>query len=151
MLLTRRTLVSTGTAATLVGISGIGRGAPPTSAQELGPFYPVSHLADVDADLTRVLGRTGVAKGTPINVLGRVIDTKGNPVSNARLEIWQANAAGRYLHPGDTKIRRRSTLISKGLRRFARTAMASSSSGQSNRALTLLAATGSGLRTFTWK
>ena len=103
MLLTRRRLVSTGAAATLVGISSLARGTPPTSAQELGPFYPVNHLADADADLTRVLGRTGVAKGTPINVLGRVIDTNGNAVPNARLEIWQANAAGRYLHPGDTK------------------------------------------------
>jgi protocatechuate 3,4-dioxygenase beta subunit len=98
---TRRNAILTGTAATLAGISGIGRSAVPTSAQELGPFYPVHHLADVDADLTRVRGRSGLAKGTPINVLGRVIDIKGNPVPNARLEIWQANAAGRYLHPGD--------------------------------------------------
>jgi protocatechuate 3,4-dioxygenase beta subunit len=98
---TRRNAILTGTAATLAGISGIGRSAVPTSAQELGPFYPVHHLADVDADLTRVRGRSGVAKGTPINVLGRVVDMKGNPVPNAGLQIWQANAAGRYLHPGD--------------------------------------------------
>ena len=98
---TRRNAILTGTAATLAGISGIGRSAVPTSAQELGPFYPVHHLADVDADLTRVRGRSGVARGTPINVLGRVVDMKGNPVPNARLEIWQANAAGRYMHPGD--------------------------------------------------
>jgi len=98
---TRRNAILTGTAATLAGISGIGRSAVPTSAQELGPFYPVQHLADVDADLTRVRGRSGIAKGTPINVLGRVVDMKGNPVANAQLEIWQANAAGRYFHPGD--------------------------------------------------
>jgi protocatechuate 3,4-dioxygenase beta subunit len=100
-IITRRNVILTGTAATLAGISGIGRSAVPTSAQELGPFYPVHHLADVDADLTRVQGQPGVAKGTPINVLGRVVDMKGNPVPNARLELWQANAAGRYLHPGD--------------------------------------------------
>ncbi|MES2136542.1 MAG: protocatechuate 3,4-dioxygenase [Pseudomonadota bacterium] len=100
-IITRRTAILTGTAATLAGIAGVGRGAGPTSAQELGPFYPVHHLADVDADLTRVRGRSGVARGTPINVVGRVIDVKGNPVGNARLEIWQANAAGRYMHPGD--------------------------------------------------
>lgn len=101
MLITRRTVIAAGSAATLTGISGIGRSAAPTSAQELGPFYPVHHLADVDADLTRVRGRSGTAKGTPINVLGRIVDMKGNPVPNAHLELWQANAAGRYLHPGD--------------------------------------------------
>lgn len=101
LIITRRTAILTGTAATIAGMSGLAKSAVPTSAQELGPFYPVHHLADVDADLTRVRGRTGLARGTPINVLGRVIDVKGNPVSNARLEIWQANAAGRYMHPGD--------------------------------------------------
>jgi protocatechuate 3,4-dioxygenase beta subunit len=100
-IITRRNVILTGTAATLAGISGIGRSSVPTSAQELGPFYPVHHLADVDADLTHVRGRPGIAKGTPINVLGRVVDMKGNPVANARLELWQANAGGRYLHPGD--------------------------------------------------
>jgi protocatechuate 3,4-dioxygenase beta subunit len=101
LIITRRNAILSGTAATLAGIAAMGRSAVPTSAQELGPFYPVHHLADVDADLTRVRGRSGIAKGTAINVLGRVVDTKGNPVPNARLEIWQANAAGRYLHPGD--------------------------------------------------
>lgn len=100
-IITRRTAILTGTAATLAGIAGVSRGAVPTSAQELGPFYPVHHLADVDADLTRVRGRSGIAKGTPINVLGRIVDMKGNAIPNARLEIWQANAAGRYFHPGD--------------------------------------------------
>lgn len=100
-IITRRTVILSGTAAAIAGISGVGKSAVPTSAQELGPFYPVHHLADVDADLTRVRGRSGVAKGTPINVLGRVVDLKGNAVANARLELWQANAAGRYLHPGD--------------------------------------------------
>jgi protocatechuate 3,4-dioxygenase beta subunit len=36
-----------------------------------------------------------------IEVSGRVIDMRGNPVKGARLELWQANAAGRYAHPGD--------------------------------------------------
>jgi protocatechuate 3,4-dioxygenase beta subunit len=102
MLITRRHLISTGTAATLATIAGIGRAQTPTSAQELGPFYPVHPLADTDADLTHLRGRPGVAKGTPINIIGRVLDTKGNPVRGARLDIWQANAAGRYRHPGDS-------------------------------------------------
>lgn len=36
------------------------------------------------------------------NVSGRVITTGGEPVAGARIEIWQANAAGRYAHPDDT-------------------------------------------------
>lgn len=101
MLITRRTVISTGAAATLVGISAPVRAVTPTSSQEMGPFYPVDHLPETDADLTRMAGASGDAKGTPINVIGRVLDMKGNPVANAKLEVWQANAGGRYRHPGD--------------------------------------------------
>ena len=72
-----------------------------TSAQDLGPFYPVAHPADHDADLTRVKGRNGTATGDPINVIGRIVDLQGNPIRNVRVELWQCNAAGRYDHPGD--------------------------------------------------
>lgn len=116
MLISRRNLVATGAAATIVGIAAPVRALTPTAAQELGPFYPVHHLPDVDADLTRVRGLAGVAKGTPINVIARVVDQKGNPVRGAHLEIWQANAAGRYLHPGDA---RNSAAIDPGFQGFA--------------------------------
>ena len=72
-----------------------------TSAQDLGPFYPIIRPADHDADLTRVKGRDGTAAGQPINVIGRIVDQRGNPVRDAQVEIWQCNAAGRYDHPGD--------------------------------------------------
>jgi protocatechuate 3,4-dioxygenase beta subunit len=72
-----------------------------TSAQDLGPFYPIIRPADHDADLTRVKGRSGTAAGQPIQVLGRIVDLHGNPIRNAQIEIWQCNAAGRYAHPGD--------------------------------------------------
>jgi len=101
MLITRRTLVSTGAAATLLGIAAPVRALTPTSDQAMGPFYPVQHLADTDADLTRVRGLSCTAKGTAINVVGRVLDMKGNAVPNAAIEIWQANAGGRYRHSGD--------------------------------------------------
>lgn len=101
MLITRRTAITTGAAATLVGIAAPARALTPTSPQEMGPFYPVDHLPDTDADLTRVSGAAGLAKGDPINVVGRVLDIKGNPVANAKIELWQANAGGRYRHPGD--------------------------------------------------
>ena len=72
-----------------------------TAAQDLGPFYPIVRPADHDADLTRIKGRSGIAVGQPINVIGRIVDLHGNPIRNAQVDIWQCNAAGRYAHPGD--------------------------------------------------
>jgi protocatechuate 3,4-dioxygenase beta subunit len=56
---------------------------------------------DQNADLTRVPGRPGRAAGLILNVMGRVINLKGEPVRGAKVEIWQANAQGRYAHPSD--------------------------------------------------
>jgi protocatechuate 3,4-dioxygenase alpha subunit len=41
------------------------------------------------------------AKGERITLLGRVLDAEGKPISDAMIELWQANAAGRYAHPED--------------------------------------------------
>ena len=71
-----------------------------TPDQILGPFYPLTPLPQ-DADLTRVAGRPGRAQGQVLNVMGRVLNLKGEPVRNAKVEIWQANAHGRYTHPSD--------------------------------------------------
>lgn len=73
----------------------------PTQPLTMGPFYPLAKPSDRDSDLTRVRGRSGRARGQIIEVAGRVLDMRGNPVTNARMEIWQANAAGRYSHPSD--------------------------------------------------
>ena len=102
LIISRRSIITTGAAATLVGLTSPARALTPTSDQELGPFYPVQHLADTDADLTHIEGVNGTATGTPINVIGRLLDMKGNAIPNGRLEIWQANAGGRYRHSGDT-------------------------------------------------
>lgn len=67
-----------------------------------GPFYPIIAQKDKDFDLTRVNGRNGVAKGTIIVIEGQVADTNGDPVEDASVELWQANAAGRYSHPFDS-------------------------------------------------
>src|ERR1700680_1761831 len=72
-----------------------------TPGQILGPFYPVK-LFDQNADLTRVPGRPGRAEGEILNVMGRVLNLKGEPVRTSRVEVWQANAHGRYTHPSDT-------------------------------------------------
>jgi len=52
-----------------------------------------------EADLSVVDGKA--AMGERIIVAGRVLDEDGQPVAGAMVEVWQANAAGRYHHPGD--------------------------------------------------
>ena len=100
MLVTRRHLV-VGAAAVAVVSAARAQTLTATSAQDLGPFYPMLRPADHDADLTRVKGRKGIAAGQPIQVIGRIVDLHGNPIRNAEVELWQCNAAGRYDHPGD--------------------------------------------------
>ena len=74
-----------------------------TPPQTLGPFYPLIKPLDQDADLTRVEGAQGAARGEPIEVVGRVIERDGRPVGDAMVEIWQCNAFGRYHHPSDRR------------------------------------------------
>ena len=40
-------------------------------------------------------------KGEHVTILGRVLDAEGQPINDAMIELWQANAAGRYAHPED--------------------------------------------------
>ena len=72
-----------------------------TPGQVLGPFYPLGELSQ-NADLTRVPGRSGRAEGQVLNVMGRVLNLSEEPVRDAKVEVWQANAYGRYTHPSDT-------------------------------------------------
>ena len=72
-----------------------------TPEQIMGPFYPVLKPLDRDADLTVVKGKKGKAQGQVIQLMGRVLNAKGEPVKGARLELWQANTHGRYMHPAD--------------------------------------------------
>lgn len=71
-----------------------------TPAQIEGPFYPAVPPPESDTDLTRIAGREA-AKGPIIEVSGRVFDHRGKLVPGAIVELWQANAAGRYDHPQD--------------------------------------------------
>jgi protocatechuate 3,4-dioxygenase beta subunit len=52
--------------------------------------------------MTRNAGTGGEAIGQRIIVTGRVLDELGRPIPNTLIEIWQANAAGRYIHKNDT-------------------------------------------------
>ena len=71
----------------------------PTPRLTEGPFYPTSFPRDTDADLTRIEGRASSAKGTILDVSGRVLDRSGAPRAGARVEIWQCDAQGEYHHP----------------------------------------------------
>lgn len=74
----------------------------PTPTEIEGPFYPITPQKDKDFDLTQIEGGSGIAQGRTIFIEGRVLDADGQPVENATVDLWQANAAGRYRHPHDS-------------------------------------------------
>ena len=74
-----------------------------TPGQTSGPFYPATKPLDQDSNLMVVRGAKGRALGTPLHLMGRVIDRAGRPQPGAVVEIWQANAHGRYHHPRDPR------------------------------------------------
>ncbi|WP_118179990.1 protocatechuate 3,4-dioxygenase subunit beta [Paraburkholderia phosphatilytica] len=65
------------------------------------PVYGTDDLGPLDSDLTRNAARNGAPLGERIIVTGRVLDEGGKPVRNTLVEVWQANAAGRYVHKTD--------------------------------------------------
>jgi protocatechuate 3,4-dioxygenase beta subunit len=69
---------------------------PQTLSELTGPVYPYGSLEPTDNDLTRQ--HAGDPLGERIIVEGRVLDDSGRPIPNTLVEIWQANAAGRYPH-----------------------------------------------------
>jgi protocatechuate 3,4-dioxygenase, beta subunit len=105
--ISRRILLGGLTAAGAFAASGAGalqsvqlthRGTPQLT---IGPFYPLDRPPEEDPDLTRMMGRPGSARGTVIEVAGRVLTEARVPVPGAHIDTWQANSAGRYHHPSD--------------------------------------------------
>jgi protocatechuate 3,4-dioxygenase, beta subunit len=73
------------------------------SVSELtGPVFGHADLGPDDHDLIRNYAKTGDPVGERIIVHGRVLDENARPVPNTLIEIWQANAGGRYRHKKDT-------------------------------------------------
>jgi protocatechuate 3,4-dioxygenase beta subunit len=72
---------------------------PHTLSEVTGPVFGHSDIHPKDRDLT--VRQAGEPLGERIIVRGRVVDGDGHPVSNSLIEIWQANAAGRYAHAKD--------------------------------------------------
>ncbi|QFY08732.1 protocatechuate 3,4-dioxygenase subunit beta [Nonomuraea phyllanthi] len=71
----------------------------PEAGELTGPVFGVTDVAPFDSDLTRQ--HLGEPLGERITVQGRVLDRDGRPVRGQLVEIWQANASGRYLHQRD--------------------------------------------------
>lgn len=72
---------------------------PHTLSELTGPMYPYGRMEPSDSDLTRQHG--GEPLGERIIVQGRVLDEDGRPIPQTLVEVWQANAAGRYAHRVD--------------------------------------------------
>jgi protocatechuate 3,4-dioxygenase beta subunit len=74
----------------------------PSSLSEMtGPVFGEDRIRPLDNDLTRNAVVNGEPLGERIIVTGKVTDDTGRAVPGTLVEIWQANAAGRYIHKGD--------------------------------------------------
>ena len=75
-------------------------GLHPTASQTIGPFL---RIGLTPMFITEIAGPD--VSGERVTIRGHVLDGDGKPVSDALIEVWQANAAGRYAHPDDTRER----------------------------------------------
>ena len=82
-----------------------------TGNQTVGPYL---HIGLTWLNTATIAGK-GIA-GERVSVQGRLLDGDGNPVSDGLIEIWQANAQGKYAHPEDTQKK----ALEKGFRGFGR-------------------------------
>lgn len=70
-------------------------------SERTGPVYGHESVREIDADLTRNGRTNGEPLGERIIVTGTVTDDAGRPLAGELVEVWQANAAGRYIHRSD--------------------------------------------------
>jgi len=72
---------------------------PATPGELSQPVFGHDYIATSDSDLTSQ--HSACPQGERIIVAGRLLDEKMLPVAGSLIEIWQTNAAGRYIHPSD--------------------------------------------------
>ncbi len=77
-----------------------------TPAQTEGPFYPNRLPLDTDNDLLIINDEITPAIGEVTHLTGRILDSKGEPIRNALVEIWQVDGNGVYLHTADRHAQR---------------------------------------------
>jgi protocatechuate 3,4-dioxygenase beta subunit len=73
-----------------------------TPAQTEGPFYPDKLPLDTDNDLLIINDAITPAAGEVTWLSGRILDTRGQPLRNVLVEIWQCDRNGVYLHTRDS-------------------------------------------------
>jgi protocatechuate 3,4-dioxygenase beta subunit len=73
-----------------------------TLSEITGPRFGHTDIDPIDNDLIKNYAKTGEPIGERIILHGRVLDEEGRPVRSTLVEIWQANAGGRYRHKKDT-------------------------------------------------
>ncbi len=83
----------------------------PTPSQTVGPYLHLGLAWLTTTDLAK-----NASAGERIVVAGSVLDGDGQPIPDALLEVWQANADGKYAHPDDTQNKR----IDPGFNGFGR-------------------------------
>jgi protocatechuate 3,4-dioxygenase beta subunit len=69
-----------------------------TPAQTEGPFYPDKMPLDTDNDLLIINDKITPAVGEITYLTGRILDSRGEPIRGAVVEIWQCDHEGNYLH-----------------------------------------------------
>jgi len=93
-------------------------GAGQTPSQTIGPFFgPALIRSGLEGPGLEALVRP-TTRGERVTIEGRVLDGDGAAVADAMIEIWQANAEGRYDHPED----RQEKLLDANFHGFGRTA-----------------------------
>lgn len=70
----------------------------PTASATVGPYLHIGLVPLSVNDIAK-----DASKGEKIVISGRVLDGEGQPVPDALIEFWQANADGKYAHPDDTQ------------------------------------------------
>jgi len=72
-----------------------------TPSQTIGPFFRPALIDEAASNLVR-----NETRGERVSIEGRIVDGDGAPVTDAMVEIWQANADGKYDHPDDDQEKR---------------------------------------------
>lgn len=103
--------------ATLAAPGAFAAALTQTPAQTEGPFYPNHLPLDTDNDLLIINNELTRAVGEVSYVGGRVLDSRGEPIRNAVVEIWQCDANGAYLHTGSDNGSKRDRMF-QGFGRF---------------------------------
>ena len=92
----------------LIGTSTLGGKAAaavltPSAAE--GPFYPkpAMRTPDIDNDLVKIMGLVEEAGGEVFTLRGTITGSEGQPLAGHRIEIWQCDMDGNYMHPRDRR------------------------------------------------